>query len=157
MATPIQQQQQLPPPTTPIPLPTPRKLNFNDVSPPRVVPRQQSTIPDPCPPRSPIVTRSRSRTSEPLVGPKVKPLALNASAGPYHKQVQHMIPTLKSVQPDNEYMDFAGLCQAMDKNYVESFAGLCQALQDTEPPSANNVLDPSSGEFLEHKKLRRDP
>jgi len=97
------------------------------------------------------------RMPEPLVGPKVKPLALNAVAGPYHHQVQYMVPTAKSVQPGNEYMDFAGLCQAMNENDVESFAGLCQALHDAEPPSANAVLDPLSGEFLEHLQLRKDP
>jgi hypothetical protein len=68
-----------------------------------------------------------------------------------------MIPTSKSVRRDEEYMDFVGLCQAMDENDVESFAGLCQALHDAEPPSANAVLDPASGEFLEHRQLRRDP
>jgi hypothetical protein len=94
---------------------------------------------------------------EPLVGPKVKPLALNALAGPYHHWVQYMIPTSKSVQTNSEYMDFEGLCQSMDKNDVESFAGLCQVLQDTEPPLANAVLDPSSGEFLEHRQICRDP
>ena len=94
---------------------------------------------------------------EPLVGPKVKPLALNASAGSYHHRVKYMIPTSKSAQRNEEYMDFVGLCQAMDKYDVEGFAGLFQALQDTEPPSANAVLDPSSGEFLEHRQLRRDP
>ncbi len=45
----------------------------------------------------------------------------------------------------------------MDENDVKSFAGLYQVLQDTEPPSANAVLDQSSGEFLEHLQLRRDP
>jgi len=153
VATPIQQ---LHPPT---PLPTPRKLNFDNVSPPRVVDPQRNAIPAQRPPRSPIVTRSRSRMAEPLVGPKVTPLALNASAGPYHHQVKYMVPTLKSVQPSNEYMDFAGLCQAMamNENDVERLAGLCQALQDAEPSLANAVLDPSSGEFLEHCQLRKDP
>jgi hypothetical protein len=54
-------------------------------------------------------------------------------------------------------MDFAGLCQAMNENNVESFAGLCQALHDAEPHSANAVLDPLSGDFLEHLQLRKDP
>ena len=78
------QQQHPPPPTTLIPLPTPRKLNVDDVSPPRVVPLHQNTLPAQHPPRSPIAHRTRSRRSEPLVGPKVTPLALNAKAGPYH-------------------------------------------------------------------------
>ena len=94
---------------------------------------------------------------DPLVGPKVKPLALNASAGPYHHQVKYMVPTSKSVQPANECIDFSGLCHTMNENDVERFAGLCQALQDAEPPLANAVLDPSSGEFLEHRQLRKDP
>ena len=94
---------------------------------------------------------------EPLVGPKVKPLALNASVGPYHHQVKYMVPTSKSVRLGDEYIDFAGLCQSMTETDVERFAGLCQALQDAEPSSANAVLDPSSGEFLEHRQLRKDP
>ncbi len=94
---------------------------------------------------------------EPLVGPKVKPLTLNTSAGPYHQRVKYMIPTSKLVQRNEDYMDFTGLCQAMDENDVESFAGLCQEMHDAEPPSANAVLDPTSGQFLEHRQLRRDP
>ena len=156
VVTPIQQHKPSPP-ATPILLPTPRKLNFNNVLPPRVVPLHQNTVPAQCPPRSPIAHRTQSRRPEPLVGPKVTPLALNTKAGPYHHRVQYMIPTSKSVQPNDNYMDFGGLCQAMDKNNVESFASLCKALQDTEPPSANAVLDPFSGEFLEHLQLRWDP
>jgi hypothetical protein len=94
---------------------------------------------------------------DPLVGPKVKPLALNALAGPYHHQVKYMVATSNSVRPANEYIDFAGMCHAMNKNDVERFAGLCQALQDAEPSLANAVQDPSSGEFLEHRQLRKDP
>ena len=94
---------------------------------------------------------------EPLVGPKVKPLALNASAGAYHQRVKYMIPTSKSVRRDEGYMDYVGLCETMDEKDVERFAGLCQALQDTETSSANAVLDQASGEFLEHRQLRKDP
>jgi hypothetical protein len=101
VVTPIQQQLP-PPPPTPIPLPTPRKLNFDNLSPPRVDLPQQNTRPAQRPPRSPIMTRSRTRMPEPLVGPKVKPLALNTLAGPYYQRVKYMIPMPKSVQRDEE-------------------------------------------------------
>ena len=44
----------------------------------------------------------------------------------------------------------------MDANDVEGFAYLCQALQDSDAPLALSVLDPATGEFLEHRQLRQD-
>ena len=86
----------------------------------------------------------------PLAGPKVPPLALNVKAGRYHQQVQYRIPTLKAVQPQDKQQDFAGLCQALYANNVEGFSLLCQALQKLNTQSALLVLDPATGEFLEH-------
>jgi len=40
---------------------------------------------------------------------------------------------------------------------VSGFAGLCQALSQLDMPEALSVLDTSTGEFLEHRQLRRDP
>ena len=47
-------------------------------------------------------------------------------------------------------MGFAGLCRAhgMSSTETKNFAFLCQAL---------SVLDSSTGKFLEHRQLRRDP
>ena len=45
----------------------------------------------------------------------------------------------------------------MDANNVEGFAYLCQALQDSDTSLAMSVLDPATGEHLEHCQLRRDP
>ena len=58
-------------------------------------------------------------------------------------------------------MGFAGLCQAYALNPTEvtKFANLCKSLDDTDcmDMSALSVLDPASGERLEHRQLRRDP
>ena len=40
---------------------------------------------------------------------------------------------------------------------VSGFASLCQALSKLDMPEALSVLDTSTGEFLEHRQLRRDP
>jgi hypothetical protein len=40
---------------------------------------------------------------------------------------------------------------------VSGFAGLCQALSQLDMPEALSVLDTSTGEFLEHRQLCRDP
>ena len=58
-------------------------------------------------------------------------------------------------------LGFAGLCKAynMLPNKVDGFANLCASLEkiDHFDPSALSVLDPSTGESLEHRQLRRDP
>jgi hypothetical protein len=61
------------------------------------------------------------------------------------------IPTSKSSpQPACVPRDFAGLCHLhpMTSSNVGHFAHLCQAL---------SILDPATGEFLEHCQLRCDP
>jgi hypothetical protein len=45
----------------------------------------------------------------------------------------------------------------MPPTEVSGFAGLCQALSLLDLPDALSVLDPSTGEFLEHCQLRQDP
>jgi hypothetical protein len=45
----------------------------------------------------------------------------------------------------------------MPDTEVSGFAGLCQELSHLDVPEALSVLDPSTGKFLEHRELRRDP
>jgi hypothetical protein len=45
----------------------------------------------------------------------------------------------------------------MPATEVSGSAGLCQALSLLDVPEALSVLDSSTGEFLEHRQLRRDP
>ena len=112
---------------TPITPPTltqlivPWRLNFDNVSPPRVVVQQQN--PPQCPLGSPIAHRTRSRAPlpAPLVGPKVTPLALNVNAGRYHQRGHYRMPTTKAVQTQDKQLEFAGICQAMDSNNVDRF------------------------------------
>ncbi len=147
------------PRTPPVPRPvwqaTPRRLEFttltpprvalNDVQPPRVEPM------DVQPPRgvvlprvvaSPIANRTRSHTG---------PLALFTECRPYHEQVTYFIPTAKANRPHPmEELGFAGLVESMHLNPSEKmgFANLCEALA---------VLDPATGNLLEHRQLRKDP
>jgi hypothetical protein len=108
------------PPTKSAPLIAPRQINFDHVSPPRVVVQPKDNVPPPPPPKSPIVHRNRSRAllpnMTPLYEPKVTPLMLNADTGRYHQCVRYHIPTSKTVQSQDEQLEFVGLCQAMDAN-----------------------------------------
>jgi hypothetical protein len=45
----------------------------------------------------------------------------------------------------------------MPATEVSGFAGLCQALSLLDVPEALSVLNSSTGEFLKHRQLRRDP
>jgi hypothetical protein len=45
----------------------------------------------------------------------------------------------------------------MPATEVLGFADLCHALSLLDVPEALSVLDSSTGEFLEHRQLRRDP
>jgi hypothetical protein len=45
----------------------------------------------------------------------------------------------------------------MPATEVAVFAGLCQSLSLLDMPEVLSVLDPSTGEFLEHRQLRQDP
>jgi len=67
------------------------------------------------------------------------------------------MPTAKAVRAPVEPIGFAGLCRAMPATEISGFVGLCQALSLLDMPEALLVLDSSTGEFLEHCQLRRDP
>jgi hypothetical protein len=58
-------------------------------------------------------------------------------------------------------LGFVGLCKAfsMSPKEVDGFANLCSSLVkiDHFDPSAFSVLDPVTGELLEHRQLRHDP
>jgi hypothetical protein len=45
----------------------------------------------------------------------------------------------------------------MSPKEANGFAYLCAALEKVESPSALSVLDLTTGDFLEHHQLRRDP
>jgi hypothetical protein len=120
--------------------------------PPRVAikPSSSSVLP----PREPIAHRTRLRTVAP-------PLALFAGGHPYHKGVTYRIPMAKATRSPLVQLGFAGLCEAfsMSPKEVNGFANLCSSLAkiDHFDPSAFFVLDPVTGELLEHCQLCRDP
>ena len=62
-------------------------------------------------------------------------------------------PSWVPTQAPPVQLDFAGLCEAF------AFANLCSSLEKfyCSDPSALSVLDPATGEFLEHRQLRCDP
>jgi hypothetical protein len=104
--------------------------------------------------REPIAHRIRSRAVAP-------PLALFAGGRLYHKGVTYHIPTAKSTRAPPVQLGFAGLCEAfsMSSKEVNGFANLCSSLEkiDHFDPSAFSVLDPVTGELLEHHQLCCDP
>jgi len=67
------------------------------------------------------------------------------------------MPTAKAIRSPAEPIGFAGLYSAMPATEVSGYAGLCQELSQLDMPEALSVLDPSTGEFLKHRQLRRDP
>jgi hypothetical protein len=89
------------------------------------------------------------------------PLALIAGGRPYHKGVTYRIPTAKATRSPPVQLGFAGLCVAfsMSPKEVNGFANLCSSLVKINhfDPSAFSVLDPVTGELLEHCQLCRDP
>ena len=145
---------------SPLPIPVaPRRIIFADTPlhlnatpSPRVA--IDPILPQELPPRAPIAHRTRSRAPPP-------PLALFAGARPYHELVTYSIPTAKSTRVLPAALGFAGLCEAfsLTPKEVDCFANLCSSLEslDSVDPTALSVLDPATGEFLEHRQLRRDP
>ena len=132
----------------------PRRLDFTGIPSPRVGTLPQITSPVPptrLPVREPIAHRTRSRAPAPA------PLALYTAGRPYHKCVNYQMPTAKTIRSRVEQIGFAGLCRAMPATEVMEFAGLCHELSQLDMPTALSVLDSSTGEFLEHRQLRRDP
>jgi hypothetical protein len=113
-------------------------------------------MPSPSPPlnlpaREPVAHRTRSRAPAPA------PLALFTAGRPLHECVTYQMPMAKAIRSPAEPIGFAGLCRAMPATEVLEFAGLCHALSLLDVPAALSVLDSSTGEFLEHRQLRRDP
>jgi hypothetical protein len=133
---------------------TPRHLDFAGTPSPRVGSAPQQPSPSPPPPlpaREPVAHRTRARVPAPA------PLALFTAGRPLHECVSYHMPTAKAIRPPAEPLGFAGLCRSMPAREVMGFAGLCQALSRLDVPAALSVLDPSTGEFLEHRQLRPDP
>ena len=85
------------------------------------------------------------------------PLALFTAGRPLHKCVTYHMSTVKTMQSAFAPIGFTGLCSAMPATEVAGFAGLCQSLSLLDMLGALSVLDPTTGEFLEHCQLRRDP
>ena len=133
---------------------TPRCLDFTGTPSPRVgfSPQMPSPIPPlSLPAREPVAHCTHSRA------PALAPLALFTAGRPLHECVTYQMPTAKAIWSSVEPIGFAGLCRAMPATEVSGFAGLCQALSLLDMPEVLSVLDSSTGEFLKHCQLRRDP
>jgi hypothetical protein len=142
---------------------TPQWLGFSNAPSPRVVSEPQvhsprmviepwhllSLSPMALPIRKPISHRTCSCA--------LAPLALFSAGQSLHKCVTYHIPTAKSAWATAEPTGFAGLCKAMQPAEIDRFAYLCQALTYVSSLEALLALDPSTGEFLEHCQLQRDP
>jgi hypothetical protein len=94
-------------------------------------------------------------SSHPLPG--TSPTCLITAGQPLHKCVTYHIPTAKSIQPTAEPISFAGLCKEMHPAEIDGFAYLCQALMQMSGLEALLMFDPSTGKFLKHCQLCRDP
>jgi hypothetical protein len=169
MVVPPPQTEWTPPPrsvsSTQVPLPVhspicvmPRHITFNDTPPPRVAtpPSPPRVVIEPRPPRtllhmSPIAHRTRACAKAPL--------ALFTNGRPCRDVISYHIPTAKTLHVSEEPLGFAGLCQAFSMSLKEAdgFAYLCAALEKVDSLSALSVLDPTTGDFLEHCQLRHDP
>jgi hypothetical protein len=86
-------------------------------------------------------------------------VALFAGSPPYKECIQYHIPTAKATCAPVEQLKFAGLCEAlaMTPKEVNGFANLCKSIDNLDIPSALSVLDPATGEFLQHCQLCWDP
>ncbi len=131
---------------------TPHRLIFGNYQYPRVVskPQQPCLLPPaaPVPPvREPIAHRTRSHVPAPL--------ALFASGGRYHECVHYHIPTAKSLHSPPTAMEFVGLCAMHHMSTAETtnFAALCSTLLHGDNPLALSVLEPTTGNMLEHCQL----
>jgi hypothetical protein len=130
-------------------------LVFSNDHSPRVVSKPQQPLIPPSdlvlPVREPIAHRTRSWAPAPL--------ALFASGGQFHECVQYRILTAKSLHSPPVAMGFAGICTMHHMTTAEttSFATLCSALLHEDNPLALSVLDPTTGDTLEHCQLQRGP
>jgi hypothetical protein len=86
-------------------------------------------------------------------------LVLFASGGRFHECVKYHIPTAKSSCASPVAMGFEGLCAIHHMTTAETsnFATLYSALSHKDNPLALSVLDPITGDMLEHHQLQRDP
>ncbi len=151
--------------STQVPLPVhspiqvrPRHITFDDTLPPRVatLPSPPRAVIKPRPPRafllmSPIAHRTRAHAKAPL--------ALFTSSRPCCNGISYHIPTAKTLRVPEEPLGFVGLCQAFSMSPKEAncFAYLCAVLEKVDSLSALSVLDPTTGDFLEHCQLHCDP
>jgi hypothetical protein len=87
------------------------------------------------------------------------PLALFASKGQYHECIQYCIPTAKSSCSPPVALGFVGLCTMHHMTTAEttSFAAFYSALLQDKKLLALSVLDPTTGNMLEHCQVQRDP
>jgi hypothetical protein len=130
---------------------TPCHLVFDDDHSPRVVSESQQPLLPPAAPALPVreptanSTRSHAQAS----------LALFASGGQFHECVQYCISTAKSSCSPPVAMGSAGLCAMYHMTTTETtnFAALCSALLQEDNPLALSVLDPRTGNMLEHIQL----
>ncbi len=134
---------------------TPCRLVFSDDHSPRVMSASQQPLPSPAAPvlpvRKPIAHHTRSWAPATL--------ALFASGEKFHEIAQYHIPTAKSLRISFVAMGFAVLCTIHHMLMAETtnFATLCAALSHDDNPLALSVLDPTTGNMLEHFQLRRNP
>ncbi len=130
---------------------TPCQLIFGNDHSPRVLSApQQTLLPPPAPVlpvQEPILYRTISRVSAALT--------LFAPGGWFHECVQYRIPTAKSTCASHEAMRFVGLCAInhITTAKTSNFAALCSALLHEDNPLALSVLDPTTGNMLEHCQL----
>jgi hypothetical protein len=130
---------------------TPCRLVFGDDHSPRVVSAsQQPLLPSAAPVlpvREPIAHRTRSRAPAAL--------ALYASGGRLHECIQYRIPMAKSLGASSVSMGIAGLCAINHMTTAETsnFDALCFALLHEYNLLALSVLDPTTGNMLEHHQL----
>jgi hypothetical protein len=112
--------------------------------------------PPPAPPKFQATPRRPSfeEDSPPRVAIEPKPPRYCPPRSPIARRTRSRI----NAHPESP-LNFAGLCQAFSKTpkSADGFAYLCTAQETLDSLSALSVLDPATGEFLEHRQLRRDP
>ncbi len=130
---------------------TPCHLDFGNAHSPRVVGESQQPLLPPTaqilPVRDPISHRTRSHVPAPL--------ALFSSGRQYNEYLQYRISTVKSLCSPAVAMGFVGLCAMhhMMSAEITNFAALCSALLQEDNPLALSVLNPTTGNVLEHCQL----
>ncbi len=130
---------------------TPHRLVFGNDHSPRVVSASQQPLHPPAAPvlpvRKPIAHRTRSRA--------LAALALFALGGRFHKCIQYRIPMAKLLRASLVTVGFVGLCAIHHMMTAETsnFAALYSALLHEDNLLALSVLDPTTGNMLEHCQL----